>query len=80
MPDNESTIREIFAAVFDLPGDIDPASVNMKSLENWDSMRQMSLITALENEFDIFVDASDASKLTSFLDVISFINNHSDIS
>lgn len=37
-----------------------------KSVDGWDSVRQLSLTTAIEDEFDIMLDAEDILELTSY--------------
>ena len=37
-----------------------------KSVDGWDSVRQLALTTALEDTFDIMLDAEDILELTSY--------------
>lgn len=37
-----------------------------KNVDNWDSITHLSLITALEDEFDIMIDTEDLLELRSY--------------
>ncbi|WP_321307526.1 hypothetical protein [Marinifilum fragile] len=37
-----------------------------KSVENWDSIRQLSLIASIEESFDVMFDTEDMLDLTSY--------------
>ena len=37
-----------------------------KSVDGWDSVKQLALTTALEDTFDIMLDAEDILELTSY--------------
>jgi acyl carrier protein len=49
----EEKIREIMAAVFDVPAERIDENASPDSIENWDSLNHMKLILALEGEFDV---------------------------
>ena len=59
-------LRDIFRAVFKLPPDADTADVGQINEPNWDSLAHISLITAVESEFGVTLDALDAMRMTSF--------------
>lgn len=76
MNGNKDTVEKILTSVFNLPDNTVFEDLEIDSITEWDSMKQLTIITAIENEFDIFIDASDANKLTSYNSIIEFLNNH----
>ena len=57
---------KIFCEVFLVEKNILNTEFDYKSVEGWDSVCQLSLTTALEDEFDIMFDAEDILELTSY--------------
>ena len=62
----ENRIKKVMSNVFNI--DID--SINNDSspdnIENWDSLKHMNLIVALEEDFDIEFDDNDIENLLNF--------------
>ncbi|HEY2850730.1 MAG TPA: acyl carrier protein [Gemmatimonadaceae bacterium] len=59
-------LQEVFRVVFELPRAVDVSRVRQKTQENWDSLRHVMLIAALESEFGVRLDTADALCLNSF--------------
>ena len=59
-------LRDIFRAVFELPGDLDVTSLDQTNSPRWDSLDHVSLVTAIESEFGISLDAADQFRMTSY--------------
>lgn len=59
-------IKEVMAAVLE----VDPSTIcedaSMDSIPSWNSLRQMSLVLALEEEFGVSFPDEDAANATSF--------------
>lgn len=72
-------VKQIMIAVLGLATDTSVENITMESTSDWDSMRHVSIITGLENEFGIFVEAQEAEKLTSYQNIITFISTHPEI-
>lgn len=68
-----STLEEIFRLVFELPDAVDPRGVEQSSEERWDSASHVSLVVALESEFDVEIDPGEALRLTSFQEACSVL-------
>ncbi len=66
MQDIRQKLAEVFQVVFDLSPDVDPILVSQKSLDAWDSLGHVTLVTAMESEFEIEITAVDSIELTSF--------------
>lgn len=57
-----SIFCEVFSVeVFELGGEF-----NKESVDGWDSVRQLSLTSSVEDEFDIMLDAEDILDFTSY--------------
>lgn len=63
---NIEKLNEIFCEVFSVNASALNESFNNCSVEGWDSVRQLSLTTAVEDEFDIMLDAEDILEFTSY--------------
>lgn len=63
---NLETINRIFCEVFGVEESALNEGFNKCSIEGWDSVRQLSLSTAVEDEFDIMLDAEDILEFTSY--------------
>lgn len=62
----EDRVKEIMGAVFE----VDPATINETSsqdtIENWDSIRHMSLVVALEEEFGVQLTDDQIADMQSY--------------
>lgn len=59
-------LEEIFRTVFDLPPARDVAQVRQVSEPKWDSLAHVTLVAAIESEFDVSIDTADALRMTSY--------------
>ena len=73
MNDTRARLVKCFAAIFpDLSeGQIESASST--NMNEWDSVATVTLITLIEEEFGIEVDADDLEQLVSFDSVLSYL-------
>lgn len=56
---NLEKYNQIFAEVFAVSEEQLNAEFDSRNVEGWDSVRQLSLTTAMEDAFDIMFDADD---------------------
>lgn len=63
---NLEKLNNIFCEVFGTDASALNAEFNNKSVENWDSVHQLSLTSSVEDEFDIMLDAEDILEFTSY--------------
>lgn len=63
---NLEKYNSIFCEVFLVDNSVLNEGFDNKSVDGWDSVRQLSLTTALEDGFDIMLDAEDILELTSY--------------
>ena len=62
----ETRLQAIFRAVFEVPQSRDVTTVRQISEKSWDSLAHATLVAAIESEFGISIDISDALEMTSF--------------
>ena len=63
---NLEKLNNIFAEVFSVEVSALGADFDNKSVDSWDSVHQLSLTSAVEDEFDIMLDAEDILGFTSY--------------
>ena len=63
---NLEKLNRIFCEVFGVEESALNDGFDNCNVEGWDSVRQLSLSTAVEDEFDIMLDAEDILEFTSY--------------
>ena len=63
---NLEKLNNIFCEVFSVDVSALNADFHNKSVNNWDSVHQLSLTSAVEEEFDIMLDSEDILGFTSY--------------
>ena len=63
---NLEKLNGIFCEVFSVDATALGEGFDNKSVEGWDSVRQLSLTSAVEDEFDIMLDPEDILEFTSY--------------
>jgi acyl carrier protein len=61
-----SKLEDVFRAVFELTPGTDVKRIRQISEPRWDSLAHVSLVAAIESEFNVALDAADALRMTSF--------------
>ena len=69
---NENLTR-LLANVFSLRETDINLELKKEDLGNWDSLRQMDLVTSLERDFNIVLELDDIVRLNSFADVVAVL-------
>ena len=59
-------LNAIFCEVFSVEESALNSEFDKNSVEGWDSVRQLSLTSSVEDEFDIMLDAEDILEFTSY--------------
>jgi acyl carrier protein len=65
MPELER-LRAVFRKALELPDDFRVDDLQYRGVEKWDSLAHMSLVAAVEDEFDVMLDTDDVIDLSSF--------------
>lgn len=63
---NLEKLNAIFCEVFSVEESALNSEFDKNSVEVWDSVRQLSLTSSVEDEFDIMLDAEDILEFTSY--------------
>lgn len=63
---NLEKLNQIFCEVFSVEASALHAEFNYKNVDGWDSVRQLSLTSAVEDAFDIMLDPEDILEFTSY--------------
>lgn len=72
----KNKVKEILCFVLNLGQDYDMSEANIDVIKSWDSIKQVSIISAIENEFDLFIEVEDAINLTSYEKIIQFLEEN----
>lgn len=62
----EDRIRNVMAAVFDVPPTEITDDASPHDIKGWDSIKHMNLVLALEDEFEIHFDEAEIPSLVNF--------------
>ena len=63
---NLEKLKKIFCEVFSVEESALNSDFDNKSVEGWDSVRQLSLTSSVEDEFDIMLDPEDILEFISY--------------
>jgi len=73
MPDLLSQIQEIFQDIFDDPSLIITRDSNASTVEDWDSLAHVNLVTAIEKKYRIRFALGELQELKNVGDMIDLI-------
>jgi len=65
-PQTTDRLQDIFRAVFELPSEADVTGLRQMNTPAWDSLAHVALVTAIESEFSVSLDAADQLQMTSY--------------
>lgn len=72
---NFERYTNVFTSTFDIKPE-DTTELKYQSIEAWDSVGHMGLIAAIENEFNIMMEADDIVDLSSFKKGIEILKKY----
>ena len=73
---NEEKLKEVIADTFDIDEDeIDHETTN-DTVEKWDSLNHLRLVTAVEGEFGISLTMEEINAMTSYPKVVEMVTKH----
>ena len=64
--ENIEKLNSVFCEVFSVEQDVLNDKFSHDNVEGWDSVRQLSLTAAVEDAFDIMLDAEDILEFNSY--------------
>jgi acyl carrier protein len=68
--EKKEKLKHIMASVFDIPVETIQDSSTMDSLDGWDSLKNLTLIMTLEEEFNIELNEDQIVQLTTFENIL----------
>ena len=66
-------MNEIFRNVFDDESIVLNDETNANDIEDWDSLEQINLIVAIENEFEMMFDMTEVADLANVGEMVDLI-------
>ena len=67
--DLDRRLREVMSEVFSIPPSEVGPELSMRTFEGWDSLSHLNLVIALEEAFELRLDADDVTKMSSYTDL-----------
>jgi acyl carrier protein len=71
----EEQFKKILAAVLEIDVEKIDSRLSSETIEQWDSLKQMNLIAALEEEFDIRFDEAESLLLSNYESLFEAISS-----
>lgn len=62
----EARLKKIFHSLFNLAPEQITADTSPDSVKRWDSLQHLTLVTSIEEEFDISISEQDIVEMLSF--------------
>jgi acyl carrier protein len=59
-------LQDVFRAVFEMPDGAAVTHLRQLNMPSWDSLAHVSLVTAIESEFGLTLEATDQLRMTSY--------------
>lgn len=72
----EEKLREIFAESLNIKPNEVTDELKYNTIHQWDSVAHMALIAAIEEGFDIMIDADDVIGMSSFAKAKEIVSRH----
>lgn len=66
MENHSEKIKNVMSTIFDVPLETINENSSSDTIENWDSLRHLNLILALEEEFNISIPDEEVGNLVNF--------------
>ena len=71
--ENLNKVRSILCEVLELESDNNIETLTQNDTKKWDSLAQVSILSALEAEFSIDIDAEEYENLNSYQSIIDLL-------
>lgn len=75
---NEEKLKEVIGDTFDIDEDDINEETNNESVEKWDSLNHLRLVTALESEFGVTLTMEEINNMSSYTEIVELISKHQD--
>lgn len=68
-------LKNLFVEVLELPEGVEVESLKYRDIAQWDSLGHMSLVAAIEDEFDVQLDTEQVIGMSSFKVAIDMLKD-----
>ena len=72
--EKKEKLNEIIAIVLNLREDENPESARKLTDERWDSLAQVNMIAAIENEYNVEINPADYGRFTSYKAIMNLLD------
>ena len=72
--DQAEKLSQIFRLILQLPDDANTSRIRRINEVRWDSLANVTLVTALESEFGITLDSLEMERLTSYQAILLLLS------
>jgi acyl carrier protein len=62
----DERVLKVFKATFELDEEVDTKALRYNEIQQWGSLAHITLVAALENEFDIMLEPDDVLAMSSY--------------
>lgn len=66
-------LKKVMSIVLEVPETDISESSSPETIENWDSLRHLSLILAIEEEFNIIIPTEKIAEISNFFSLIQIV-------
>ena len=80
MSDTQARLTKCFSSVFPGLGEGEVASASVETVEAWDSVVTITLLTVIEEEFGIEFEVDALERLTSYKSILEYLTQDASIS
>jgi acyl carrier protein len=72
----EQSVVDAFRESLELPADVDVTALTYRGHPAWTSLGHMALVAALEDKFDIMLEADDILEMSSYHRVVEIMGKY----
>ena len=69
----DSRVKKVMSAVFNISIEEITRQSSHDTIESWDSLQSMTLVVALEEEFDLLFSENDIAKMIDYDSIITIV-------
>ena len=73
---NEDKLKEVIGDTFDIDEDDINDQTSNETVEKWDSLNHLRLVTAIESEFGITLTMDEINSMSSYPQIIELVTRH----
>ena len=73
--DRDQRLKAVFSAILELPAERVTPDLSPQTCEKWDSLNQIHLINAIEEEFEFVMNFEDQMRMLSFAIALEIVSH-----